>query len=168
MKLAMKRGFGRAAVCARAVAAGTMASRSGRASVTPAPRSTVRRDRYLLVRNMTSLSLKPHEHVNSQLPTPNSQLPTPNSQLPTANQRLDYLGLGGWELGFFSLPCMRKASLDTMPDTIADSRYSCAAARRTTARTWGISCDSSSLPSAYIMSFSVNARTKRSLPPNNA
>src|SRR5687768_14437458 len=94
--------FGVAAVCARAVAAGTMASRSGRASVTPAPRSTVRRDRYLLVRNMTSLSLKPHEHVNSQLPTPDCQLPTPNCQLPTPNCQSAVGLLGTWRLGIGS------------------------------------------------------------------
>ena len=37
-------GFGLAAVCASAVAAGTMESRNGSARVAPIPRSTVRRD----------------------------------------------------------------------------------------------------------------------------
>jgi hypothetical protein len=44
--------FGTAAVWASAVAAGIIASSSGNASVTPAPFSTVRRDRCLFVRNM--------------------------------------------------------------------------------------------------------------------
>ena len=69
------RSFGFAAVCASAVAAGTIASSSGSASVTPAPLSTVRRERWRFVRNMVSL-----------------------------------------------LACMRKASLATMPDTMADNR----------------------------------------------
>ena len=91
------RSFGFAAVCASAVAAGTIASSSGSASVTPAPFSTVRRDRWRFVRNMSVRS---------------------------------------WRLGS---ACMRNASLDTIPDTMADNRLSCAAARRTTARTWGMS-----------------------------
>src|SRR5277367_5960526 len=46
------RGFGAAAVLAIAVAAGIMASSSGRPTVTPNPRSTVRRLRCFLVMNM--------------------------------------------------------------------------------------------------------------------
>jgi hypothetical protein len=49
--------FGVAAVCASAVAAGIIASSSGNASVTPAPRNTVRRLRCLFVTNMGSSSL---------------------------------------------------------------------------------------------------------------
>ena len=50
------RGFGLAAVCASAVAAGIMASRNGSASVAPAPRRTVRREMCFLVINMSSVS----------------------------------------------------------------------------------------------------------------
>src|SRR5436309_14616333 len=46
------RGFGFAAVCASAVAAGTIASRSGNASVAPAPRRIVRREMCFLDMNM--------------------------------------------------------------------------------------------------------------------
>src|SRR5215510_2944046 len=46
------RSFGAPAVCASAVAAGIIASSSGSASVTPAPLSTVRRERCFFVRNM--------------------------------------------------------------------------------------------------------------------
>src|SRR5580692_11593798 len=51
------RSLGAAAVCASAVAAGIIASSSGRASVAPAPRSTVRRDRCFFVRNMVNPSV---------------------------------------------------------------------------------------------------------------
>src|SRR6266568_1744867 len=51
------RGFGLAAVCANAVAAGTMASRNGSASAAPAPRRTVRRGMCFLVINMVDASL---------------------------------------------------------------------------------------------------------------
>src|SRR5262245_40769552 len=44
---------GAAAVCASAVAAGTIASRSGSARVTPAPLSTVRREICRFVRNIS-------------------------------------------------------------------------------------------------------------------
>src|SRR6185503_168541 len=47
-----RRVFGEAADCANAVAAGTIESRSGSASVTPAPRRNVRRERCFLVMNM--------------------------------------------------------------------------------------------------------------------
>jgi len=50
-KIPAKRLFGAAAVCARAVAAGTIASSSGRATVIPAPRRNVRRGIRLLVMN---------------------------------------------------------------------------------------------------------------------
>src|SRR5919109_790366 len=46
------RTFGAAAVCASAVAAGTIASSSGSATDAPTPRSTVRRSRCFLVMNM--------------------------------------------------------------------------------------------------------------------
>src|SRR5580698_9775748 len=46
------RGFGAAAVLAMAVAAGIMASSRGRPTLTPSPRSTVRRHRCFLVMNM--------------------------------------------------------------------------------------------------------------------
>src|SRR5690606_6582517 len=46
------RGFGAAAVCASAVAAGTMASRKGSATLAPRLRSTWRRERCFLVMNM--------------------------------------------------------------------------------------------------------------------
>ncbi len=49
------RSLGTAAVCARAVEAGTMASRNGNASVTPAAFSTVLRERCFLVMNMILL-----------------------------------------------------------------------------------------------------------------
>ncbi len=68
--------FGTAAVWASAVAAGIIASSSGSASVTPAPFSTVRRDRCFLVMNIVSPSQA----------------------------------------------CILKASLTTMPETIAESR----------------------------------------------
>src|SRR5580765_5092728 len=42
-----------AAVCARTVRAGIIASSKGRPSVAPRPRSTVRRVRYFLVTNMS-------------------------------------------------------------------------------------------------------------------
>src|SRR5262249_42207068 len=45
-------GFGLAAVCARAVQAGTIASSSGRPIVTPAPRRNVRRERCIFVMNI--------------------------------------------------------------------------------------------------------------------
>ena len=45
-----------AAVCARAVRAGTMASRNGRATVTPRPLRAARRDRCFCVMNIVSLS----------------------------------------------------------------------------------------------------------------
>src|SRR5690606_16414080 len=47
--------FGAAAVCAVAVAAGIIASSSGRPIATPAPRSTVRRDKCFFVRNTAAL-----------------------------------------------------------------------------------------------------------------
>src|SRR5580658_1276440 len=47
-----KRGLGVAAVCARAVEAGIIASRSGSARVAPAPRRTVRRERCFFVMNI--------------------------------------------------------------------------------------------------------------------
>ena len=46
------RAAGAAAVCARAVPAGIIASSSGSAIVAPAPLSTARRDRCLRVKNM--------------------------------------------------------------------------------------------------------------------
>ncbi len=46
------RGFAAAAVCAIAVAAGIIASSSGRDTLTPRPRNTVRRDRCFLVMNI--------------------------------------------------------------------------------------------------------------------
>src|SRR5262245_61525445 len=46
------RGFPAAAVCASAVAAGIIASRSGRASVAPAPLRTVRRGMCFFVKNI--------------------------------------------------------------------------------------------------------------------
>src|SRR5215813_13019500 len=54
-KQATNRGFGVAAVCARSVPAGTIASSSGKASVTPAPRKNVRRERCFFTINMDSL-----------------------------------------------------------------------------------------------------------------
>ena len=48
-------GFGLAAVCASAVAAGTIASSNGSASAAPAPRRTVRREIFFLVMNIVSL-----------------------------------------------------------------------------------------------------------------
>src|SRR6185503_19024935 len=48
-------GFGLAAVWARAVQAGIIASRSGRPTVTPAPRRNVRRERCFFVMNDISL-----------------------------------------------------------------------------------------------------------------
>src|SRR5688500_9354048 len=51
------RGFGVAAVCASAVAAGTIASTSGRASATPAPRRTVRRGMCFFVINIVMTPL---------------------------------------------------------------------------------------------------------------
>src|SRR5688572_24058291 len=51
-----KRCFGLAAVWASSVAAGTIASSKGSASVAPAPRRTVRREMCFLVRNMRPLS----------------------------------------------------------------------------------------------------------------
>src|SRR2546422_8214149 len=51
-KTPIKRGFGAAGVCASAVAAGTMASRSGNANVTPAPWRKVRRGMCFLVINI--------------------------------------------------------------------------------------------------------------------
>src|ERR1700730_4973104 len=50
------RGFGLPAVCANAVAAGTIASSSGSASAAPAPRRTVRREMCFLVINIVELS----------------------------------------------------------------------------------------------------------------
>src|SRR5690348_16716048 len=52
-----KRGLGAAAVCAKAVPAGIMASRSGKASVAPALRRTVRRDKCFLERNVIAVLL---------------------------------------------------------------------------------------------------------------
>src|SRR4029453_4122336 len=49
------RGFGFAAVWASTVHAGTIASRNGRPTATPAPRRKVRRERCFLVRNMSAL-----------------------------------------------------------------------------------------------------------------
>src|ERR1700733_2666750 len=46
--------FGAAAVCARATAAGIIASSNGSATTAPTPRRTVRRDRCFLVRNIMS------------------------------------------------------------------------------------------------------------------
>ena len=58
MKVATNRGFGVAAVCASSVAAGTIASSSGRASVTPVPRRKVRRGMCFFAINMgPSLSM---------------------------------------------------------------------------------------------------------------
>src|SRR5580704_10692190 len=51
------RGLGVAAVCARAVEAGIIASRSGKASVAPAPRRMVRRDMCFLVINVMAVFL---------------------------------------------------------------------------------------------------------------
>src|SRR6186713_2656697 len=51
------RGEGAAAVCARAVPAGIIASSSGSAIVTPAPRRKVRRDKCFFVMNMCFLLL---------------------------------------------------------------------------------------------------------------
>src|SRR6267142_499735 len=51
------RDLGLAAVCASVVAAGTIASSSGSASVAPAPRRTVRLDMCFLVRNISSVLL---------------------------------------------------------------------------------------------------------------
>src|SRR5213079_3251994 len=53
--VATNRGFGVAAVCARTVAAGTIASSSGNASVTPVPRRKVRREMCFFEMNMVSL-----------------------------------------------------------------------------------------------------------------
>jgi hypothetical protein len=50
-----KRGFGVAAVCASAVEAGIIASKRGRASATPPPRSIVRRERCFFVINMIAV-----------------------------------------------------------------------------------------------------------------
>jgi len=58
MKVATNRGFGVAAVCARSVAAGTIASSSGSASVTPAPRKKVRRGMCVFAINMVPLSIR--------------------------------------------------------------------------------------------------------------
>src|SRR5437667_2669817 len=49
-------GVGRAAVCARAVHAGIIASSKGRPTAMPAPRRNVRRERCFLVMNMSSKS----------------------------------------------------------------------------------------------------------------
>src|SRR4051794_17136020 len=50
--------MGRAAVCARGVCAGTIASRNGSASVAPTlPRRNVRREMYFRVMNMSAVSL---------------------------------------------------------------------------------------------------------------
>ena len=49
-----RRVFGVAAVCASAVPAGTIDSSSGSASVTPAPRRNVRRERCFFVMNVTA------------------------------------------------------------------------------------------------------------------
>src|ERR1700733_16324968 len=46
--------FGAAAVCARATAAGIIASSNGSATTAPTPRRTVRRDKCFLVRNIMS------------------------------------------------------------------------------------------------------------------
>ena len=62
---------------------------------------------------------------------------------------------------------MRNASLDTMPDTSRQPVVR-AAARRTTARTWGMSYDFNSRPTAYISIFSAKARTNKSRPTNSA
>src|SRR5882672_7538519 len=59
-----KRVAGLAAVCARAVPAGIMASSSGRAMAAPAPLSTVRRDKCLRVKNMATI---PFEYAYSLL-----------------------------------------------------------------------------------------------------
>src|SRR3989442_798046 len=50
------RGFGLAGVCANAVAAGSIASKSGSASAPPAPRRTVRREMCFLLTNMVDAS----------------------------------------------------------------------------------------------------------------
>src|SRR4029453_3130111 len=55
MNVATNRGFGVAAVCARSVAAGTIASSSGKARVTPAPRRKVRRGMCFFAMNMFPL-----------------------------------------------------------------------------------------------------------------
>jgi hypothetical protein len=52
------RGFGLAAVWASAVQAGIIASSRGRPTVTPAPRRNVRRERCILVMNITELLLR--------------------------------------------------------------------------------------------------------------
>src|SRR5919197_537428 len=57
------RGFGLAAVCASAVAAGTIASSSGSASVAPAPFKTVRREMCFLVRNINGALLTGHAQL---------------------------------------------------------------------------------------------------------
>src|SRR6516162_2458373 len=54
-KHATNRVFGVAAVCARSVPAGTIASSSGKASVTPAPRRKVRRGMCFFTISMASL-----------------------------------------------------------------------------------------------------------------
>ena len=57
----MKRLFGAAGVCASAVCAGTMASRSGSPSVTPAPFRNVRRGMRLFVMIMMMSARGPAE-----------------------------------------------------------------------------------------------------------
>ena len=54
MNVATNRGFGVAAVCARSVAAGTIASSNGKASAAPVPRKKVRRTMCFFAMNMVS------------------------------------------------------------------------------------------------------------------
>ena len=66
----MNRGFGVAAVCASSVAAGTMASRSGRASVTPVPRRKVRREMCFFAMNMVALFASVRRGLQRHAPHP--------------------------------------------------------------------------------------------------
>src|ERR1700741_3002753 len=79
-----KRRTGAAAVIRVGVSAGSIDSRRGRASVTPAPRRNVRRAMCFFETNICQ--------------PPARQLPTSNSQLPTGNQPTWELGIGNWEL----------------------------------------------------------------------
>ena len=121
--------FGTAAVCASAVAAGIIASSSGSASVTPAPFSTVRRERCFRVRNMSLASalLRDFHRLHAE-------------RIARDDARDD-----------------RREPVCPAPPHVG-RRPEPAACRSTRARG----------RRAYIISFSVKARTNRSRPPNSA